>query len=129
MPDASLLRGSTFPTCPAVSVMARKPPPHIGKLEKEKAVFTEERRRRTGLPLLVQDHVAGSSWARVIIVEYGTYCCPREVWTYPAIHAMQRDHPDQVALVYRHYPLVTTYPSAFLAAEAAEAAAGKAAFG
>jgi protein-disulfide isomerase len=91
-------------------------------------MFDVQRRRRTGSSLLVPDHVAGNAWAPVIIVEYGTYCCPREIWTYPAVNAIQQSHPDQVAFVYRHFPLVRRYPSAVLAAEAAEAAAAQGQF-
>jgi protein-disulfide isomerase len=91
----------------------------------ENTMFPKERRRPAKLPLLVQDHVVGSTLAPVIIVEYGTYCCPRDIRIYSDILAIQDACPNQVAFVYRHFPLVTTYPSAFLAAEAAEAAAAQ----
>jgi protein-disulfide isomerase len=91
-------------------------------------MFAEKRHRRAVLPILGRDHVLGSMLAPVTILEYGSYCCPRDTHTYSAILAIQEAFPNQVAFVYRHYPLVTTYPSAFLTAESAEAAAAQGKF-
>jgi protein-disulfide isomerase len=91
-------------------------------------MFDVQRRPLAKPPLQVESHMAGNAWAPVIIVEYGTYCRPREFSIYPTIYEIQEAYPDQVAFVYRHYPLTTSYPSAFLAAEAAEAAAAQGRF-
>ena len=79
-------------------------------------------------PVLTADHVLGSATASIIILEYGCYCSPREKQVFAAVSAATKMFGDQVAFVFRHYPLVATYPTAFLAAEAAEAAAAQGQF-
>jgi len=79
-------------------------------------------------PTLIADHVLGPATAPIIVLEYGCYCCPRETETFAAVRALRRILTDQMAFVFRHFPLVATYPTAFLAAEAAEAAAAQGCF-
>ena len=74
---------------------------------------------------LAADHVLGSAAAPVVILEYGCYCCSRETQAHAAIRSVLECFPEEVAFVYRHYPLVVTYPTAFDAAEAVEASAAQ----
>jgi protein-disulfide isomerase len=76
-------------------------------------------------PALSADHVLGPAAAPVVILEYGCYCSAREIKTYEAVCAVRDVFPEQVAFVFRHYPLVVSYPTAFDAAETAEAAAAQ----
>jgi protein-disulfide isomerase len=70
-----------------------------------------------------QDWLLGNADASVILVEYSDFQCPackayREVIA--GLHESFAD--DQLAIVFRHFPLKTIHPQATLAAEAAEAA-------
>src|SRR5690242_13574167 len=76
-------------------------------------------------PVPAADHVFGPTSAPVILLEYGCYGCPRERQMLAGIRRLKRLFGDRIAFVFRHYPLTALYPSAFLAAEAAEAAAAQ----
>lgn len=73
-------------------------------------------------------HRIGSVSAPVTIVEFADFECPAcrkfALETFPAV---QRQFPDQVALVYRHYPL-QSHAMALPAARAAECAAAQGRF-
>jgi protein-disulfide isomerase len=68
------------------------------------------------------DHVDGSLYARVIVVEYGDFECPNCAQAYHAARTMRRRFGNHAAFIFRHYPLVEVHPHALAAAEAAEAA-------
>ncbi|PIR58769.1 MAG: hypothetical protein COU69_03855 [Candidatus Pacebacteria bacterium CG10_big_fil_rev_8_21_14_0_10_56_10] len=61
--------------------------------------------------------------AVVTIVEFSDFQCPFCRDAYQALNQLVNDNPDQVRLVYRHFPLRTIHPFAQLAAQASEAAA------
>jgi len=80
------------------------------------------------VPVSDRDHVAGSLDAPVILVEYGDFECPHCGRAYPIVKRVQRTLGNQLALVYRHFPLAESHPHALLAAEAAEAAGAQGKF-
>ena len=80
------------------------------------------------VPVSDRDHVAGSLDAPVILVEYGDFECPHCGRAYPIVKRVQRSLGNQLALVYRHFPLAESHPHALLAAEAAEAAGAQSKF-
>lgn len=47
----------------------------------------------------------GSAHAPVTIVEFGDYECPACRWFHRSLKAVSREYGDQVAIVYRHFPL------------------------
>ena len=69
------------------------------------------------------EHVKGNPEAPVTIVEYSDFECPACARTYPLLSQIVEDMPDDVRLIYRHYPLRQIHPNAQLAAQASEAAA------
>jgi cyclophilin family peptidyl-prolyl cis-trans isomerase/protein-disulfide isomerase len=74
------------------------------------------------------DWARGSAHAAVTIVEYGDFqsmLCARLAL---ALAELQKMHPDQVRLIYRHFPLLNTHDKASLAGQAAEAAGAQGAF-
>jgi len=75
-----------------------------------------------------RDHIAGSLDAPVVLVEYGDFECPHCGRAYPIVKAAKRGLGDELAVVYRHFPLAEVHPHATLAAEAAEAAGAQSAF-
>lgn len=78
--------------------------------------------------LLPQDHLRGSPDAAVVLVIYGDFQCPGCAVLAQAVQRLQREFPDQIAVVYRHFPLADTNDKALLAVQAAEAAARQGAF-
>lgn len=66
--------------------------------------------------------------APVTIVEWADFECPACQGMYPALEAIREKYPEQVRLVYKHYPLVKIHPHAELAAKAAIAAANQGKF-
>ena len=66
-------------------------------------------------------HRLGPETAAVTIIEFGDYQCPFCRASEPHLKAILRRHGNDVALVYRHFPL-QVHGSAFPAARAAECA-------
>ncbi|HEY7136081.1 MAG TPA: thioredoxin domain-containing protein [Acidimicrobiia bacterium] len=77
---------------------------------------------RLVLPVDDEDHVAGARNAPVVLVEYGDFECPYCGQAYPVVEELRRRYPDDLAFVFRDFPLVEIHPHALPAAKAAEAA-------
>jgi len=75
-----------------------------------------------------RDHIRGPLDATITLVEYGDFECPHCGAAYPVLESVLESWPNEVRLVYRHFPLATVHPHAQHAAEASEAAAVQAAF-
>ena len=80
------------------------------------------------VPVSERDHIKGAFDAPVILVEYGDFECPHCGRAYPIVKAAQRALGDDLAVVYRHFPLAEAHPHARLAAEASEAAGAQGKF-
>ena len=64
----------------------------------------------------------GPANAEVTLVQYGDYECPYTRMSRHSVHALQREYPDTLRFVFRHFPLQEIHPHARAAATAAEAA-------
>lgn len=69
------------------------------------------------------DHIRGNKNAKVTMIEYSDFECPFCKRFTPTIDQALKDFPNDVRLVYRHFPLKSIHPSAQKAAEASECAA------
>lgn len=69
------------------------------------------------------DHVRGSSNAKVFLIEYSDYECPFCSRFHPTALQVLDDFGDDVAWVYRHFPLDQIHPKARPAALASECVA------
>lgn len=69
-----------------------------------------------------EDHVRGNRNAKVKLVEYSDYQCPFCSRFHPTISQVLDEYSDDVAIVYRHFPLDSLHPKARSAAEASECA-------
>ena len=70
----------------------------------------------------------GSAQAKVTIVEFSDFQCPACRQAEAAIKQILADYPQEVRLVYRHFPLTQIHEQALAAAELAEAAAAQGKF-
>lgn len=74
------------------------------------------------------DHHRGPLSASIVIVEYGDYQCPFSAATVPVIDKLFRTY-DDICLIFRHFPIISTHPNAGVASVAAEAADHQGKFG
>ena len=78
--------------------------------------------------IAASDWVSGNPKAPVVIVEYSDFQCPACKKYAPITNEILKAYPDQVAVVYRHFPLKQLHLQAELAAQAAEAAGNQGKF-
>lgn len=69
------------------------------------------------------DHIRGAKNAKVTLIEYSDFECPFCKRHVPSIDQALKDFPNDVRVVFRHYPLTSIHQNAEKAAEAAECAA------
>ncbi len=77
---------------------------------------------RLSASITSDDHVQGPIDAAVTLVQYGDYECPYTRMSRHSVHQLQREYPDGLRFVFRHFPLEAIHPHARSAATAAEAA-------
>ena len=70
----------------------------------------------------IADHVFGKADSKVVFIEYGDFQCPGCGSAYPNIKQVTEKYKDQVAFIFRNFPLTSLHPNARAAAAAAEAA-------
>lgn len=85
------------------------------------------------VPPSTQDWIQGILSAKVVLVMYGDYQCPRSADVYKLIKAIKRElnaslGEDYLCLIFRHFPQTQIYPHAQRAAQAAVAAAAQGKF-
>lgn len=68
------------------------------------------------------DRVFGNPDAKVILMEYSDFQCPACLGAYPNVKSITEAYKDQVAFVYRYFPLTTIHPNGLASAAVAEAA-------
>lgn len=74
------------------------------------------------MPITKDDHVLGNPNASIVIVEYSDTECPFCKRFHETMHALV-DSNEDVAWVYRHFPIASLHPKAFREALATECAA------
>jgi protein-disulfide isomerase len=74
------------------------------------------------------DHHLGPEHAPVTVVEYADFECPICKQAAPALKLLLRHFPEEVRIVFRHFPLEAVHPHALAAAEAAEVAGAQGKF-
>jgi len=70
----------------------------------------------------IADHVYGNPDAKVVLIEYGDFQCPGCGSAHPIVKTVTEKYKDDVAFVYRNFPLTNIHPNARAAAASAEAA-------
>lgn len=87
-------------------------PKGIEKLDAERASKVPK--------LKEQDHVRGNRNAQVLLIEYSDFQCPFCQRFHPTALQVLEEYGDDVAWVYRHFPLDQLHPQARSAALASE---------
>jgi protein-disulfide isomerase len=70
----------------------------------------------------IADHVFGKADSKVVLVEYGDYQCPGCGSAFPTVKKLSEKYKDEIAFVFRNFPIASKHPNARAAASAAEAA-------
>ncbi len=73
-------------------------------------------------PVNSNDWVRGNKNAKVVLVEYSDFQCPACAYYSGMVKNLERDFLNDLAVVYRHFPLEQIHKYAKLSAQAAEAA-------
>lgn len=69
------------------------------------------------------DHIKGPNTAKVTLLEYSDFQCPACGQYEPILREVANAFPNDLRIVYRHFPLIEIHPNALPAAIASEAAA------
>jgi protein-disulfide isomerase len=68
------------------------------------------------------DWVKGNRDAKIVLIEYSDFQCPACGFYFPILKKLSEEFGENIAIVYRHFPLFSIHPNAKFAAYAAEAA-------
>lgn len=89
--------------------------------------YSGQVQERNNAGVEVKDHIKGNTEAVVTLTEYSDFQCPACAAFQPAVQKALDDHPNDLRLEYKHFPL-PIHPLAESAARAAEAAGQQDAF-
>ena len=77
----------------------------------------------TNTDITPTNHVVGKTDSNVTLIEYGDFQCPACRAYIPIVEQIKAEYSDEISFQFRHFPLVSIHPNAFIAGRAAEAAA------
>lgn len=95
-------------------ILSRKDSVDVGSLDPSVAV--------SETATTIGDHVYGNKGSKVVLVEYGDFQCPGCGAAFPQLKIIKEQYKEQIAFIFRDFPLTTIHPNALAAATAAEAA-------
>lgn len=70
----------------------------------------------------IADHVFGKADSKVRLIEYGDFQCPGCGSAHPTVKKLSEKYQDQMAFVFRNFPITSKHPNARAASAAVEAA-------
>lgn len=76
----------------------------------------------SSIKIEASDHIQGSTSAPIVLVEYADYQCPYCGQAYPIIKQLQKKFGENMAFVFRNYPIQELHPYALHVAIAVETA-------
>lgn len=92
-------------------------------LEQERMVKEVESKAASLIRVEAEDHVRGSSDARIAVIEYSDFECPYCKRHHPTMLELMKQYPENVQWIYRHNPLPFHDPNATDQALASECVA------
>jgi protein-disulfide isomerase len=95
-------------------LLTKKDSVNVDNMDASKAVSESE--------TSIGDRVYGNKASEVVLIEYGDFQCPGCGGAFPQLKDLKTDYKDQIAFIFRNFPLTTIHPNALAAATAAEAA-------
>lgn len=112
-----------LPTFPATATFAPQSP--AAQCRRVSAQPTPDSSATSNFPRAGEwdyDHLLGPKMPPVIITVYSDFACPTCAALADVLLRLAAEYPQQVQLVYRHFPILTAYPNSGTAVAAAEAA-------
>lgn len=70
----------------------------------------------------IGDQVYGNKASEVVLIEYGDFQCPGCAGAFPQLKTIKETYKEQIAFIFRNFPLTAIHPNALAASTAAEAA-------
>ncbi len=70
----------------------------------------------------IADHIYGNKDSKVTLIEYGDFQCPGCGGLHPNLKPVVEENKENIAFIFRNFPLSSIHPNALAAASAAEAA-------
>lgn len=70
----------------------------------------------------IGDQVYGNKTSEVVLIEYGDFQCPGCAGAFPQLKTIKETYKEQIAFIFRNFPLTAIHPNALAASTAAEAA-------
>lgn len=70
----------------------------------------------------IGDQVYGNKASKVVLIEYGDFQCPGCAGAFPQLKKIKETYKEQIAFIFRNFPLTAIHPNALAASTAAEAA-------
>lgn len=122
---AFIMNGANF-NLPKPSAAENNPPAQVGNNNNPEANAPQP---SAPVPEVGKgDHIRGKADAKVTIIEYSDYQCPFCQRHETTMQQIAKDFPNDVRIVYRHFPLSSIHPFAQKAAEASECASAQGKF-
>ncbi|OYX43939.1 hypothetical protein B7Y94_00785 [Candidatus Saccharibacteria bacterium 32-49-12] len=76
----------------------------------------------------IGDRVYNDTKSDLVFIEYADYQCPGCASAQPGVEQLMEKYGDKIAIVFRHFPIISAHPNALAAAAAAEAAGAQGKF-
>lgn len=110
------LMGTAIPAAPSTIAQQQIPP-----AQPSPAPTNPEPVANQTFAITESDHVRGNFNAPITLVEFSDFECPFCERHYPTMNQILNNYPDQVRIIYKHFPL-SFHPNAQKAAESSECA-------
>ncbi len=93
-------------------------------VDRKKSAAQMQQRMADVFTIHNDDHIKGDpNNAKVVLIEYSDFQCPACARAYEYFKDIEKEFPEGVVFIYRHFPLALIHRNAVSAARAAEAAA------
>ena len=85
-------------------------------------LYAQQAGKNANEGVVLSENIKGNQDSSVVLTEYADFQCPACAQFYPIVKTIQEQYGDQLAIEFKHFPLVSIHPHALPAAKAAEAA-------